>query len=75
MPTLVWIGAIAVRIFARDHPPPHVHIWTPQGDMKVALSDLSIIQGKIRKHDYELAMAWIRGNIGFLRSEWDRLNG
>jgi hypothetical protein len=43
--------------------------------MKIALSDLSIIQGKIRKHDYELAMSWIRGNIGLLRSEWDRLNG
>ena len=51
------------------------HIWTPDGDVQVALADLRVIKGRIRTQDYEVAMRWVRGNIDFVRSEWDRLNG
>ena len=74
MPTLWRSGNVCVRLFDRDHHPPHVHIWTPDGDMQIALSDCSIIRGNIRTRDYELAMLWIRDNIEVLRQEWTHRN-
>ena len=75
MPTYYRSENVHVRMFNGDHNPPHLHIWTPDGDMQVSLSTLQPLRGQVGRHEYELAMLWIRDNIDFLRSEWDRLNG
>jgi hypothetical protein len=62
-------------MFNGDHGPPHVHIWTPEGEMQISLINLEPLRGKLRRQDYEVAMSWIRSNIDFLRLEWERLNG
>jgi hypothetical protein len=64
-----------VRLFNGDHNPPHVHIWTPASDMQVSLATLVPMRGLVGKQEYEVAMDWVRSNIDFLRSEWERLNG
>ena len=68
-------GHTYIRLFNGDHNPPHVHIWTPDGDMQISLATLEPMKGNVSKHEYEVAMTWIRSNIDFLRAEWDRLNG
>jgi len=68
-------GGAHVRMFNGDHNPPHVHIWTPDGDMQVDLRELRPLRGSVGKQEYEVAMDWIRSNIEFLRAEWERLNG
>jgi len=75
MPTLWHSGRVYVRLFDDDHRPPHIHVWTPDGEIMISLGDLSVFCGTIRTRDYELAMNWIRGNIAFLRQEWTRRNG
>ena len=75
MGTYFRIGHTYVRLFNGDHNPPHVHIWTPNGDVRVSLVTLQPMRGDVAKQDYELAMDWIRANIDFLRAEWNRLNG
>lgn len=73
MPTVYRFGRGKIKIF-HDHNPPHFHIWTPEGDMQVSLLDLSPMNGRIDKGEYELAMTWVRGNIELLWQEWNRLN-
>lgn len=68
-------GHTCVRLFNGDHNPSHVHIWTPDGDMQISLGTLEPMKGDMGKQEYEVAMAWIRDNIDFLRAEWERLNG
>lgn len=75
MPTIFRIGRVQVRMFFDDHHPPHCHLWTPDGEMQIALGDLSTMRGRIGKQDYQLAMAWIQDNIEYLWQEWNRLNG
>jgi hypothetical protein len=43
--------------------------------MQISLATLEPMKGNVSKHEYEVAMTWIRSNIDFLRAEWDRLNG
>ncbi len=74
MPTLFRSGHVAIRMLVDDHDPPHFHIWTPDLEMTVALSDLSILRGNMRKRDYEIAMGWARANIEDLRRTWSELN-
>jgi hypothetical protein len=62
-------------MFDRDHVPPHCHVWTPDGDAQVSLDTLTIINGRLRTQDYELARRIISDNIAFLRAEWARRNG
>lgn len=52
MPTIVEIGSIQIRLYAKDHLPPHFHISTPDGEAMVLLSDLSLLKGRIRQRDF-----------------------
>jgi hypothetical protein len=75
MVTLHAVGRVRIRMFDGDHNPPHFHIWTPDGDAQVLLSDLTLLRGTVGPRDYELAMRWARSNIAYLWSEWERRNG
>jgi len=74
MPTIVKIGNIKIRIFADDHHPPHFHIVTPDCEVAVRISDLSILAGCIDRRSFEIAMKWAKTNKGVLENEWNRLN-
>jgi hypothetical protein len=74
MPTLFREGRVHIRMFDRDHAPPHCHVWTPDGDAQVSLDDLTIIRGTLYRGDYELARRLSADNITFLREEWSRRN-
>jgi hypothetical protein len=43
--------------------------------MQISLGTLEPMKGDMGKQEYEVAMAWIRDNIDFMRAEWERLNG
>lgn len=75
MPTLVEFGSIQIRLYAKDHLPPHFHISTPDGEAIVLLSDLSILRGRVRRRDYEQCRQWASEHRELLDNEWNRLNG
>lgn len=75
MPTLVELGAIQIRLYARDHMPPHFHISTPDGEVIMLIEDLSVLKGRLRTRDLNMAREWARANREFLEDEWNRLNG
>lgn len=75
MPTLVKLGRVQIRMFAGDHMPPHFHIWTPEAEALVLISDLTLVRGRLRKQDLEVALAWARENGERLDAEWKNLNG
>lgn len=75
MPTLVEIGNVQIRLYAKDHLPPHFHISTPDGEAIVLLADLSVLKGRIRRKDLELGRQWAAEHRELLEDEWNRLNG
>jgi hypothetical protein len=59
VPTVVRDGAFSIRIYFNDHPPPHVHVVTASGTVKVRIDreppELIAIVGMTRQ---EAARAW-----------------
>jgi len=78
MPTVLKVEGIRVMLLTRDHPPPHVHLFSPDGAAKIRLncpngpleeydnSGLSLKQ--IRK-----VKAAIQPQIAAICAEWRKL--
>jgi hypothetical protein len=75
MPTLVKLGRVQIRLFAGHHLPPHFHLWTPDTEALVLISDFSVHRGTARRRDLEIALAWAWSNRAAPETEWERLNG
>jgi hypothetical protein len=76
MPTIVKLGNLKIQIFADDHNPPHFHIVTPDHEVLVRLSDLTVMAGSMDRRSLDFALDWVRAdkNRDLLTDEWNRLN-
>lgn len=74
MGTLWRYRGVLIRMY-RDHNPPHFHISTKNGEAQVALTDFSLMNGRVDRRDFDLAVKWARANASSLWTEWNRLNG
>lgn len=64
------------RIWANDHPPPHVHVWKAGGYMKVILADpVSIAAvGGLSLADARRACRIVESNIERFVAEWKKIH-
>ncbi len=74
MPVIHRIGSVSIRIYADDHRPPHFHIASPEFEVIVRLSDLTVIAGRAPQRALAPAMAWARQNRQLLAAKWNELN-
>jgi len=74
MPVIHRIGSVSIRIYADDHRPPHFHIASPEFEVIVRLSDLTVIAGRAPHAALAPAMAWARQNRQLLAAKWNELN-
>ncbi|ABK44536.1 conserved hypothetical protein [Magnetococcus marinus MC-1] len=75
MSTLKVIRGIKIKMYAGDHPPPHVHIRAPGFDCVVNLQTLKVKVRGNKTCDAQAAIDWITDNQELLLTEWERLNG
>ena len=74
MPILQRFGAVTVRMYADDHRPPHFHIVSPDFQVLVRISDLSVIAGEARAAQIGEALTWARIHREALALKWVELN-
>jgi hypothetical protein len=74
MPTLQRFGAVSVRMYADDHRPPHFHIVSPDFEVLVRISDMTVIAGEARPAEIAEALSWARGQPEALALKWTELN-
>jgi Domain of unknown function (DUF4160) len=74
MPTLQRFGSVSVRMYADDHRPPHFHIASPDFEVLVRISDLTVIAGEARPTEIAEAMAWAQTHQEMLALKWAELN-
>ena len=74
MPTLHRFGAVSVRMYADDHRPPHFRIVTPDFQVLVRISDLTVIAGEARPAQIAKAIAWANEHRASLALKWAELN-
>ncbi len=72
MPCVVRDGTYSVYVYARDHPPPHCHVyWKADRASMVDLMTLQVIAGDRLPRQ---GKALVRANVAALLAAWNRLN-
>jgi hypothetical protein len=74
MPALQRFGSVSVRMYADDHRPPHFHIVSPDFEVLVRISDLTVIEGDARPSEIAEALAWAQTRQEMLALKWAELN-
>jgi hypothetical protein len=70
MPLLKDFGSFHIRMYFRDHNPPHVHAVSPDETVLLAIADGSIVRGAIRGESPRPAQDWIAQNRDMLLVKW-----
>ena len=74
MPTVKRFGALAIRIYADDHNPPHFHIEGPEFRVLVSIASLDVIAGHAPARAIAEALRWAAENRADLALKWAELN-
>ena len=72
MPYVSMFFGIIIRMFHREHNPPHFHVVGLDGrDAQVRLGVLTLLNGAVDRRALKEAVAWAEGNRGFLEETWN----
>jgi len=72
MPTIAWFYGIAVRMYVRDHPPPHFHAVYAEHEAWILIETGEIIEGSLPKSAARLVKEWTLAHQAELRKNWCR---
>jgi len=68
------IDGIKIYIYARDHNPPHFHVYIAEYEELILIEDLTTYSGGLPKKYRKKVMTWAEQNSNFILREWNRLN-
>jgi hypothetical protein len=70
MPTIAWFYGIAIRMYMRDHPPPHFHAVYGEHEAFVAIETGEVIEGNLPRAARRLIREWTLARQDQLRENW-----
>jgi Domain of unknown function (DUF4160) len=72
MPTIAWFYGIAIRMYVRDHPPPHFQAVYGEFEANISIDTGEVIGGKLPKGATRLVKEWTLARQDQLRENWRR---
>jgi uncharacterized protein DUF4160 len=72
MPTIAWFYGIAIRMYFRDHPPPHFEVVYAEHQASVSIDTGEVIEGNLPKNAARLVKEWTLLRQTELRANWNR---
>lgn len=72
MPTISWFYGIAIRMYVRDHPPPHFHAVYGEHEANVAIETGEVIEGTLPMAAARLVREWTLMHQRQLNDNWRR---
>ncbi|MGH7194671.1 MAG: DUF4160 domain-containing protein [Candidatus Saccharimonadales bacterium] len=57
-----------------DHPPPHFHVTSPDGSVKMTIRGQRILAGSLPRRTLREAVTWASGNENELMERWRKLS-
>lgn len=72
MPIVAYFYGIAIRMYFRDHPPPHFLASYGGHEANVGIADGSIIDGHLPPRAARLVKEWAVAHRGELEENWKR---
>lgn len=73
MPTIHSLKGARIRMYRRDHSPPHFHLIWPDGEALVEIPSLAVLRGRPPQAVLRQALAWARQNLPLLEAAWNEL--
>jgi hypothetical protein len=70
MPTVSWFYGIAIRMYIRDHFPPHFHAIYGGYEANVSIETGEVIEGKLPVAAARLVKEWALAQQVQLRENW-----
>ena len=70
MPTIKTLPGCSIRVFFKDHNPPHVHVVTNEAEAKMRIDDSSIIAGSLPPKIARAARRWLAANRDYAMQMW-----
>ncbi len=70
MPTLHRLGNRLVKMYPRDHEPPHFHLEAPNFAVKIELGTWRVVRIAGRARDLGEVLEWARENEALLWRRW-----
>jgi Domain of unknown function (DUF4160) len=71
MPTISIFYGIIIRMFWRDHAPPHFHARYQKYKVQIDIQTLETIKGKMPNRALSLILEWAAKNRSELLKDWD----
>ncbi len=71
MPTISVFYGITIRMFFREHGPPHFHVEYSGHEAEIAIDTLDILGGKLPRRTLSLVLEWAALHRAELRSNWE----
>jgi hypothetical protein len=72
VPTISWFYGIAIRMFYRDHPPPHVLAVYGGFEANVDIATGEVIAGHLPRNAARLVRQWVFAHRAELAANWNR---
>jgi hypothetical protein len=72
MPTISFFYGIAIRMYVRDHPPPHFHAVYAEYEAFVSIDTGEVIEGSLPRAAARLVREWTLARQDQLRENWHR---
>jgi hypothetical protein len=72
MPTIAWFYGIAIRMYFRDHPPPHFQAPYAEFEANVSIETGEVIEGRMPRWAARLIKEWTLAHQRELRDNWNR---
>jgi Domain of unknown function (DUF4160) len=70
MPTISAFYGIIIRMYYRDHPPAHFHVFYQGNDAKIDIEKLELMAGYLSRRALGLALDWAELHQSELRNNW-----
>lgn len=72
MPTIAWFYGIAIRMYFKDHPPPHFEAVYGEYQANIAIETGEIINGRLPTNAAALVKQWTLAHRSELLANWER---
>jgi hypothetical protein len=72
MPTIAWFYGIAIRMYVKDHPPPHFQAVYAEYEANVSIETGEVIEGALPRAAARLVKEWTLARQPQLRENWRR---
>ena len=73
MPEISRFYGIIIRMFYKDHEPPHFHAYYQKFQAKININSLDIIKGKLPKRAKNLVIEWALEHREELLKNWEKI--